>query len=156
MIFTIGYEALTPARLQEIAHGLSALVIDVRAMPRSRKPGFSKSTLTGLLGPQYVTMGHVLGGRGNTSPHGITALRTLANTGQHALLLCMEAEPGDCHRHHTICGPYFPEAIHIFEDELLRAADLSASLESEDGEYSVIGSLAQLLQNPKQARKLLA
>jgi uncharacterized protein (DUF488 family) len=149
MIFTIGYEGpLTPARLLEIAEGLDALVIDVRSVPRSRKPGFSKTKLAALLGPRYVTMGHALGGREpGVTPNGLIALRTQAKE-RDVILMCMEEAPGDCHRHRTICGPHFPDAVHIFEDELFTARELTQALAAgEDGEYSLCGSLAELLEN---------
>jgi hypothetical protein len=156
MIFTIGYEWLQPARLKEIAHGIDALVIDVRHVPRSRKPGWSMSRLIETLGTdRYTTMGQVLGGRGHTTDAGIKTLDGLSRP-RDVILLCLEEAPGHCHRHHDICAPHFPNAIHIFEDELLLAGDLQQAIDAgETGEYSVIGSLGELLQNPEQRSELL-
>jgi hypothetical protein len=44
----------------------------------------------------------------------------------------MEEAPGDCHRHHAICGPHFPEAIHIFRDEQFTVGALQAALNAGD------------------------
>lgn len=123
-IFTIGYEATTQA---EFVATLSAAgverVIDVRAVPLSRKPGFSKNILANGLaeaGIEYVHL-KALG----TPPEG----REAARKGRHpeleriyagqldlpeaivaaeqmrelaaekpSALLCFEREPGGCHR----------------------------------------------------------
>ena len=58
MIYTIGYQFLSPERLQEIASSLNAIVIDVRSSPSGRvKRGFSRSDLQYLLGSQYKWWG---------------------------------------------------------------------------------------------------
>ena len=123
-IFTIGYEGATVgefvAALQEA--GVKR-VIDVRALPLSRRPGFSKTPLKGALeeaGIDYVHL-KALG----TPSEG----RTAARAGRHedmarihagqlelpeamvqsaqmlelaserpSALLCMEREPEHCHR----------------------------------------------------------
>ena len=123
-IFTIGYEGSTVgefvAALQQA--GVER-VIDVRALPLSRRPGFSKTPLKGALeeaGIDYVHL-KALG----TPSEG----RTAARAGRHAdmariyagqlelpeamvqaaqmldlarekpsALLCMEREPAQCHR----------------------------------------------------------
>jgi hypothetical protein len=48
------------------------------------------------------------------------------------LLLCMEEAPGDCHRHHAICGLHFPAAVHIFRDEQFTAKTLQDALDAGD------------------------
>jgi len=123
-IFTIGYEGTTVgefiAALQSV--GVQR-VIDVRALPLSRRPGFSKSPLRAALeeaGIEYVHL-KALG----TPAEG----RAAARAGRHAdleriyagqlelpdaiaqsaimlemalekpsALLCVEREPGHCHR----------------------------------------------------------
>lgn len=123
-IFTIGYEGATQA---ELVAALSAAgverVIDVRAVPLSRKPGFSKNALAGGLreaGIDYVHL-KALG----TPPEG----REAARKGRHdvlervyaaqletleaaadsarlldlaaerrSALLCFERDPKQCHR----------------------------------------------------------
>jgi hypothetical protein len=137
------------------SRALDALVIDVRHVPRSRKPGWSMSRLIETLGPdRYTTMGQVLGGRRHTTDAGIKTLDGLSRA-RDVILLCLEEAPGHCHRHHDICAPHFPNAIHIFGDELLRAGDLSEAIATQDY-YTQIGSLAELVKNPKKGRKLLA
>jgi hypothetical protein len=44
----------------------------------------------------------------------------------------MEEAPGDCHRHHAICGPHFPAAVHIFRDEQFTAKMLQDALDAGD------------------------
>lgn len=150
MIYTIGYQRLAPQRLQEIVTGLDATLMDCRHVPTSRKPGFSGKALRELLGPRYVQAGDNLGGRGFTTDVGIKALRE-ASRGRNVVLLCMEEAPGDCHRHFTICGPHFPEAIHIYQDELVTAAELERA-NQEDTDYEIAGSLEEMLEacRPRQ------
>jgi uncharacterized protein (DUF488 family) len=123
-IFTIGYEGTTVA---EFVAALQAAgverVIDVRALPLSRRPGFSKTPLRGALDEARIEYLHLkaLG----TPADG----RAAARAGRHAeleriysgqlelpeaiaqsaqmldlarekptALLCMEREPAHCHR----------------------------------------------------------
>lgn len=123
-IFTIGYEGATVlefvAALQKA--GVER-VIDVRALPLSRRPGFSKSPLRAALAEAGIEYVH-LKALGTPS-----AGRTAARAGKHAemariysgqlelpeaiaqsgemlelarekpsALLCMEREPEHCHR----------------------------------------------------------
>ena len=123
-IFTIGYERATVSEfLAALQKAGVERVIDVRALPLSRRPGFSKTPLKGTLeeaGIQYVHL-KALG----TPSEG----RTAARAGRHAdmariyggqlelpeamvqaaqmlelaadkpsALLCMEREPAHCHR----------------------------------------------------------
>lgn len=123
-IFTIGYEGTTvPEFLAALKQAGVKLVIDVRALPLSRRPGFSKSSLRASLeeaGLEYVHL-KALG----TPADG----RAAARAGRHAdleriyagqlelpeamaqsaqmldlaaekpsALLCMEREPANCHR----------------------------------------------------------
>lgn len=134
-IFTIGYEGATVSEL------VSALkkagverVIDVRALPLSRRPGFSKSPLRGALEEAQLEYVHLkaLG----TPSEG----RTAARAGRHAeleriyagqlelpeaiaqsaqmldlarekpsALLCMERDPTNCHRT-LLLGAVAPDA----------------------------------------------
>jgi uncharacterized protein (DUF488 family) len=123
-IFTIGYEGATQAELIAalLAAGVERL-IDVRAVPLSRRPGFSKNVLANGLreaGIDYVNL-KALG----TPPEGREAARRGKHdvlervyAGQLALpeaiaqgqimldlaaekpsaLLCFERDPGGCHR----------------------------------------------------------
>jgi uncharacterized protein (DUF488 family) len=123
-IFTIGYEGTTvPEFVSVLKVAGVQRVIDVRALPLSRRPGFSKTPLRGALeeaGIEYVHL-KALG----TPSEG----RTAARAGRHSdmdriyagqlelpeamaqsaqmlelarekpsALLCMEREPAHCHR----------------------------------------------------------
>lgn len=123
-IFTIGYEGATQA---EVIATLSAagvkLLVDVRAVPLSRRPGFSKNMLANGLreaGIDYIglkALGTPPEGREAARRHDharlariyagqlelpdamaqIAQLRDLAALRPTALL-CFEREPGGCHR----------------------------------------------------------
>jgi len=140
-IFTIGYEGATVGEL------LAALkdahverVIDVRALPLSRRPGFSKSPLRAALeeaGIEYLHL-KALG----TSAEGRTAAKAGRNedlkriyAGQLELpeamaqsaqmldlaaekpsaVLCMERDPAQCHRT-LLLDAVAPDAelVHLF------------------------------------------
>jgi len=123
-IFTIGYEATTmPEFIAALTQAGVKRVIDVRALPLSRRPGFSKSPLRAALGEAGIDYVHLkaLG----TPAEG----RAAARAGRHAdmarvyagqlelpeamaqgaqmlelateapsALLCFEREPAHCHR----------------------------------------------------------
>jgi uncharacterized protein (DUF488 family) len=123
-IFTIGYEGATvPEFVVALQNAGVERVIDVRALPLSRRPGFSKSPLKAALAEAGIDYVHLkaLG----TPSEG----RTAARAGRHAdmariysgqlelpeamaqssemlelakekpsALLCMEREPQHCHR----------------------------------------------------------
>jgi uncharacterized protein (DUF488 family) len=123
-IFTIGYEATTmPEFISALAHAGVKRVIDVRALPLSRRPGFSKSPLRAALAEAGIDYVHLkaLG----TPAEG----RAAARAGRHddmarvysgqlelpeamaqgaemldlaaempSALLCFEREPAHCHR----------------------------------------------------------
>jgi uncharacterized protein (DUF488 family) len=123
-IFTIGYEGATVGEFIAALHSAGVKrVIDVRALPLSRRPGFSKSSLRASLeqsGSEYIHL-KALG----TPSEGRTAARAGRHAdmariyagqlelpeaiGQSALmlelarekptaLLCMERDPAVCHR----------------------------------------------------------
>ncbi len=123
-IFTIGYEAATMADfLAALTSAGVKQVIDVRALPLSRRPGFSKTPLRGALAGAGIDYVHLkaLG----TPPAG----REAARKGRHreleriyagqlelpdaiaqgaqmvslaaeqpSALLCFERQPSGCHR----------------------------------------------------------
>jgi uncharacterized protein (DUF488 family) len=123
-IFTIGYEGATvPELVAALQDAGVERVIDVRALPLSRRPGFSKSPLKAALAEAGIEYMH-LKALGTPS-----AGRTAARAGRHAdmariyagqlelpeaiaqsaemlelarekpsALLCMEREPAHCHR----------------------------------------------------------
>jgi uncharacterized protein (DUF488 family) len=53
-VYLAGYSRQRPETLLDIAERLNATVLDVRLVPRSRQPGWSKKRLAELLGPRYV------------------------------------------------------------------------------------------------------
>jgi uncharacterized protein (DUF488 family) len=119
VIFTIGYERRTIAalvlRLREAA---VERVIDVRASPRSPRPGFSKGSLAKALaaaGLDYVHLGQAgnpfLAVAARDLAAGLASYRehlsahpeildavVAAAAGKRAALLCAEASPRRCHR----------------------------------------------------------
>jgi uncharacterized protein (DUF488 family) len=140
-IFTIGYEGTTvPEFIAALRKAGVERVIDVRALPLSRRPGFSKTPLRGALaeaGIEYVHL-KALG----TPAEG----RAAARAGRHAdleriyagqlelpeamaqsaqmlelarekpsALLCMEREPAHCHRT-LLIGAVAPnsEVVHVY------------------------------------------
>src|SRR5438477_4680817 len=123
-IFTIGYEGTTvPEFLAALRKAGVERVIDVRALPLSRRPGFSKSPLKAALAEANIDYVHLkaLGtpaeGR-NAAKAGRYAEMARIYAGQLELpeamaqsqqmlelagekpsaLLCMEREPAHCHR----------------------------------------------------------
>ena len=123
-LLTIGYEGCTIAEvLAELRAARVGLLIDVRAVPQSRKPGFSKRQLAAGLDEQGIAYVH-LQGLGTPKP-GRDAVRAghpermepifrehmtsdraqadLANAkqlahGARVCLLCFEQDPMTCHR----------------------------------------------------------
>lgn len=143
MIYTIGYQKITPKQLLTILCGLNATLVDVRSSPQSRKAGFSRKALTALLGDgQYEWQGEGLGGRRAIDPAAIEALRARRD---HVMLMCMEESPLACHRHNTICGPHFPRALHIFQGELIRAGDLAKAVADNAEHYRIHAHLDDLV-----------
>jgi uncharacterized protein (DUF488 family) len=123
-IFTIGYEGATvDALLAALTAAGVRRVIDVRALPLSRRPGFSKSPLAAALkeaGIDYVhlkALGTPKAGR-DAGKKGDVATLTAVYAGQLDLpeaqaaaarmlaladempsaLLCFERDPSHCHR----------------------------------------------------------
>lgn len=123
-IYTIGYEATTMADFLAALTGAGVKrVIDVRALPLSRRPGFSKSMLAATLreaGIDYVhlkALGTPKRGRDAAKKGDVVTLRAVYDD-QLALpeaqaaaarmrelaaempsaLLCYESDPCHCHR----------------------------------------------------------
>lgn len=123
-IFTIGYEKATVAEvLAALKQAGVERVIDVRAVPNSRRPGFSKNLLRNALaeaGIDYVhlrALGTPADGRaaaraGRTEdlqriysgqlelPEAIAQSARMLDLAKEmpSALLCYEREPGGCHR----------------------------------------------------------
>ena len=145
-IYTIGYAALRPVRLFEIAEQLKATVIDCRYKPFSRIHGFDMPALKSLFKAQYEWRGHDLGGFGHVTDAGIAFVR---ESKRNLLLMCMEEAPGECHRHRDICAPFFPRAIHVYRDEMILAVEFERAL-TLDAEYPLHGRLSTHT-NPKDS-----
>lgn len=124
-IATIGYEAAT---VQDVVRALTdagvELLVDVRAVASSRRPGFSKSKLAAHLaeaGIEYLhlrALGTPAEGRAaaragrHAEMHAIfrehlgteqaqaelAALADIVRGGRRVCLLCFEADPAHCHR----------------------------------------------------------
>ena len=123
-LFTIGYEGKTQAEmLDELEAAGVALILDVRAVAASRRPGFSKTALAAGLrerGIDYLhlrplgtpaagreaaragriaEMNLIYAGQLETPEAGLAMEQALAAAGErHAALLCYEKEACDCHR----------------------------------------------------------
>ncbi len=123
-IFTIGYEATTMAEFLAALTGAGVQrVIDVRALPNSRRPGFSKNNLAACLreaGIDYVhlkQLGTPKRGRDAAKKGDVATLREVYDVqlelpeaqaqaaAMRALaaekpsaLLCYERDPCHCHR----------------------------------------------------------
>lgn len=122
---TIGYEDATVATfLEALREAKVELLVDVRAVASSRKPGFAKSRLAanvGSIGIEYLhlrALGTPAEGRAaaragrHEEMHAIFrehlatleaqeqlhALADIVRSGRRACLLCLEADPAHCHR----------------------------------------------------------
>lgn len=123
-LFTIGYEGATQAELVAALRSAGVeRVIDVRAVPNSRKPGFSKNVLAAGLkeaGIDYVhlralgtppagreaarkgeweVMNRIYAAQLETPEAGAEAARMIALAeDMPSALLCFERDPAQCHR----------------------------------------------------------
>lgn len=140
-IFTIGYEGTTvPEFIATLKNAGIERLIDVRALPLSRRPGFSKSTLRTALekvGIEYVhlkALGTPAEGRAAARAGRHDELKRIY-TGQLELpeamaqsaqmlelarekpsaLLCLERAPAHCHRS-LLLDAVAPDAqvVHLF------------------------------------------
>jgi len=124
-IATIGYEATTiPCLLAALREDGVELLIDVRAVASSRRPGFAKTKLAANLAGAGIEYVHLRGlgtpaeGRAAAragrheelreiflahlaTPAAQDELETLGElvrSGKRVCLLCLEADPAHCHR----------------------------------------------------------
>src|SRR5712691_6135104 len=124
-LFTIGYEhATTQAVLDELKRAKVDLVVDVRAVTSSRRPGFSKRQLAAGLDERGIRYLHLRGlgtpSEGRAAARSgrledlfriyeahlatpdarqeLAALAALVRAGERICLLCYERDPGHCHR----------------------------------------------------------
>jgi uncharacterized protein (DUF488 family) len=123
-LLTIGYEGCTVGDvLAELKAAGATLLIDVRAVPQSRKPGFSKRQLAAGLDEQGIAYVHLQGlgtpkagrvavraghpermevifrehMRSDRAQAELAQAKDLARQ-QRACLLCFEQDPMHCHR----------------------------------------------------------
>jgi uncharacterized protein (DUF488 family) len=124
-IATIGYENATVERFQDALRGAGVeVLVDVRAVASSRRPGFAKTRLAANVGEIGIEYLHLRGlgtpsdgraaaraGRHDEmraiflrhlttaeSQAELHALADLVRAGRRACLLCLEADPAHCHR----------------------------------------------------------
>jgi len=140
-IFTVGYERITQAELIASLQAAGVeLLADVRAVPLSRRPGFSKNILAAGLreaGIDYIglkALGTPPEGREAARKHDLDTLRRIYSTQlelpeamaesarlaglaseRPTALLCFEREPGCCHRS-VLIETTMPDAevVHLF------------------------------------------
>jgi uncharacterized protein (DUF488 family) len=111
-VFSVGYEG---SNVREFIGKLQAagveIVVDVRAVPASRKPGFSKSALAAKLEKAGILYVHLKScgnpERGCSDKRylallrkgtGVADLKKLLSTRKRVAVLCFEADPEECHR----------------------------------------------------------
>lgn len=126
-LFTIGYEQAKPAAvMSEITGAKVDVLVDVRAVTSSRRPGFSKNQLAAALGKEGIDYLHLQ--RLGTPSEGRQAARAgdykrlweifdkhiksepaqeelyqllgLVKSGTRVCLLCYCRDPAHCHRSH--------------------------------------------------------
>jgi uncharacterized protein (DUF488 family) len=124
-LFTIGYEQTPPkAVLDELEHAGVKLLVDVRAVTSSRRPGFSKNQLAAGLDERGIAYLHLkalgtpkegrLAARGGKydelhriyaahlkrpdAKEGLDELATLVQKSGPVCLLCYERDHQNCHR----------------------------------------------------------
>jgi hypothetical protein len=140
-IFSIGYGGRTdglenPQQLHRMVLQLDATLVDCRSKPTSRKAGFGGQQLALLFNGRYEWHGAELGGMGEgVTARGIAWLRSQKAEGRRLVLMCMEAEPWLCHRHHRI-AMRAPDlgVLHIYREpgtslwDVFTAADVQTAL----------------------------
>lgn len=125
VIATIGYQSATVRSfLDALLDARIELLVDVRAVASSRRPGFSKTALAANLasvGIEYLhlrSLGTPADGRAAAragrhdemriiflehmltpeAQDGLETLASIVQTGRRVCLLCFEADPSHCHR----------------------------------------------------------
>ncbi len=143
-LFTIGYEHATPfAVLDELKRADVGLLIDVRTVAASRRPGFSKRALAAALDERGIGYLHLRGlgtpadGRQaarsgrlddlfriyeahlttDKAQQELAELTSLARSGRRICLLCYERNPEHCHRRRIaelVCEALDRPVEHLF------------------------------------------
>jgi uncharacterized protein (DUF488 family) len=153
-IATIGYQTATVRTfLEALARHRIDLLVDVRAVASSRRPGFAKSALAANLQGANIEYLHLRGlgtpaeGRAaaRSGHHGemkrifdrhlntagaqaeLETLAEIVRSGRRACLLCLEADPTHCHRSLVAAalGERLPVRVTHLAPEV-QAADLQA------------------------------
>jgi uncharacterized protein (DUF488 family) len=134
----VGYQSATvDGFLRTLARAGVELLVDVRAVASSRRPGFSKSRLAVNLAEQGIEYLHLrdlgtpaagraaarAGAHGrmraifrrhlvtHEAQAGLTELAELVRSGRRTCLLCFETEPAHCHR--TLVAEALAERLPI-------------------------------------------
>ena len=138
VVATIGYQGTTIAAvLQALTEARVELLVDVRAVAGSRRPGFSKTPLAANLRGAGIDYLH-LRGLGTPAPGRaaaragrpeemraiflkhleqhearaeVDALADIVRGGRRVCLLCFEADPAQCHR--TLVAKALSELVPI-------------------------------------------
>ena len=143
---TIGYQGATPESfLRALADAQVELLVDIRAVASSRRPGFSKTKLAANVadaGIDYLHMralGTPADGRAaarsgqhaemrriflahmstTEAQDALEDLAEIVRSGRRVCLLCFEADPAHCHRNivASMLGEMMPLAItHLVPD----------------------------------------
>jgi uncharacterized protein (DUF488 family) len=140
-IFTIGYEATTMAEfLDALKEAGVERVIDVRALPLSRRPGFSKTPFKAALAEAGIDYVHLkplgtpadgraaarAGRQGDLEriyadqlelPETIVAIEQMLELAieKPSALLCYEREPAQCHRSLLLTAAASDaQVVHLF------------------------------------------
>ncbi|HEX2656358.1 MAG TPA: DUF488 domain-containing protein [Xanthobacteraceae bacterium] len=146
-LFTIGYEqATSSAVLAVLQRAHVDLLVDVRAIAASRRPGFSKRQLAAGLDEVNIRYLHLRGlgtpkeGRvaarsgkvdelfriyerhlaGHNATEELDLLTSLVKSGQRICLLCYERDPHHCHRRRVaelVCERVGAGSEHLFPDQ---------------------------------------
>jgi uncharacterized protein (DUF488 family) len=104
-IYTFGYEKRQPEELMAEVERLTAIVVDVRIKPFSRRSSWGKTHLEILLGDRYRwergfgNVNYKGGPIELADPEGgLAKVAPLIQEGRNIILLCYEADPKTCHR----------------------------------------------------------
>lgn len=107
-IYTVGYQGKLPEQVRDLmqCHCASVLV-DTRRSPHSRNAKWNKKALQAFFGDAYLSL-TALGNHGETAAwqpkdwnetnEALEKVAEWVRNGESVLLLCMEANPKDCHR----------------------------------------------------------
>ena len=143
-LYTIGYEGATVASFLAALRATDVqLVVDVRALASSRRPGFAKTALAANLASIGVEYLHLRGlgtpadGRAaaragrhdemkqiflehmteDVAQEELERLAGIIRGGRPVCLLCLEADPSHCHRSYVVDAlrPLVPlTVVHLF------------------------------------------